>query len=303
MRVLIVGWPSFLRGEATVGDMLSIQHVRSVVAAAGIAVDVALSPGFRPGGLSLEDVDPSRYSHLLFVCGPAHGDQVRALHDRFVTCRRIAVGVSVIDPADAAVTGFHRVLARDEPRRPAARDLSARAHTGDVPVVGVTLAPGQREYGASRRHEEVHRRLLGWLGARDCARVELDTRLAVDDWRHCATADQFASVLRRMDLVVTTRLHGLVLALRHGVPALAIDPVAGGGKVRAQAQAWHWPAILTTEDLLGSGSSDQVLTRWWDWCRSPLARWLVGRVGRDRSEWLTSGLLRELRPGVAEPAS
>lgn len=39
-------------------------------------------------------------------------------------------------------------------------------------------------------------------------------------------------MLRRLDVVVTTRLHGLVLALKNGVPALAVDPVAaapGGG--------------------------------------------------------------------------
>jgi polysaccharide pyruvyl transferase WcaK-like protein len=45
-------------------------------------------------------------------------------------------------------------------------------------------------------------------------------------------------VISRLDLVITMRMHGLVLALKHGVPALAVDPVAGGAKVTAQAQAW-----------------------------------------------------------------
>ena len=34
-------------------------------------------------------------------------------------------------------------------------------------------------------------------------------------------------LVSRLEVVVTTRLHGLVLALRAGVPALAIDPAAG----------------------------------------------------------------------------
>lgn len=58
--------------------------------------------------------------------------------------------------------------------------------------------------------------------------MPLDTRLAHEDWRRCATPDQFVTVLSRMDVVVTTRLHGLVLALKCGVPVLAVDPVAGG---------------------------------------------------------------------------
>jgi Polysaccharide pyruvyl transferase len=38
-------------------------------------------------------------------------------------------------------------------------------------------------------------------------------------------------IVGRLDFVVTMRLHGLVLALKHGVPALAVDPVADGAAV------------------------------------------------------------------------
>ena len=51
-------------------------------------------------------------------------------------------------------------------------------------------------------------------------------------------------MIGRADVVVTTRLHGLVLALKQGVPALAVDPVAGGAKVAAQAAVWGWPVLL-----------------------------------------------------------
>jgi polysaccharide pyruvyl transferase WcaK-like protein len=49
---------------------------------------------------------------------------------------------------------------------------------------------------------------------------------------------------RPADVVVTTRLHGLVLALKQGVPVLAVDPVAGGARVATQAAAWGWPVLL-----------------------------------------------------------
>ncbi|PXY21773.1 polysaccharide pyruvyl transferase family protein [Prauserella endophytica] len=286
MRVLVTGWPSFLHGEATAGDVLSMRRIGAALAEAGVETDSAWSPRFRPGALRLDDAAPDRYSHLVFACGPAHGEQVRGLHERYASCRRIAVGVSVIDPGDPAVTGFHQVLARDGagPPRP---DLAASAPTSPVPVAGIVLAPGQREYGDRRRHEQVHKALLAWAAGLDCARVPLDTRLDAADWRHCATGDQFVSLLGRLDVVLTTRLHGLVLALRAGVPALAVDPVGGGGKVSAQARALGWPAVVAAEDV-----TDERLDQWWRWCLSPSAR--QHAVTRDDSSPLVTALLAEV---------
>lgn len=293
MRVLITGWPSFLHGEATAGDVLAMQAVHEALTSAGVPCQAAWSPVFRPGGPSLDDADPVRFTHLVFACGPAHGEQIQRLHERFARCRRIAVGVSVIDPADPAVLGFHAVLARDggggEPRR----DLAAEPSMPDVPVVGIALAPGQPEYGSRRRHERVEEELTGWLNARDCARVPLDTRLDVNGWRNATTPGQTEALIRRLDLVVTTWLHGLVLALKNGVPALAIDPVEGGAKVGAQARAWNWPALVTA----GSGSPalcPDELERHWEWClagRAAAAAWDVG-LGSERP--LTQDLLTAL---------
>ncbi|MFD7819344.1 polysaccharide pyruvyl transferase family protein [Streptomyces sp. NPDC059785] len=261
-RTLLTGWFSFSDGEATAGDVLALRRVQDVLDRAGLAHDTVWSPGFRADALHFEDVRPANYTRLVFVCGPLHGPQVADLHRRFAHCLRIAVGTSVVDPGAPAVTGFHRVLHRDGPGLDPVRDLSARAPADSVrPVVGVVLTHGQDEYGPYRRHDEVASLVTRWLGGRDCARVELETRLDARDWRLCATPAQFDSVLGRLDLVVTDRLHGLVLSLRAGVPALAIDPVAGGAKVTAQAHACDWPALVPAERL-----DVRQLKRWWDWC-------------------------------------
>ncbi|MFV0132934.1 polysaccharide pyruvyl transferase family protein [Streptomyces sp. HMX87] len=258
----MTGWFSFLHGEATAGDVLALHRVEDVLRGARLPYDVVWSPGFRANGLHFEDLDPAEYSHLVFVCGPVHGPQLEELHRRFAHCVRIAVGTSVVDPASAAVTGFHRVLARDAPGAEPTPDLAARAPELPArPVAGVILTHGQGEYGRQRRHEEVAEAVTGWLAGRDCARLELDTRLDAHDWRLCATPGQLEAVLARLDLVVTDRLHGLVLALRAGTPALAVDPVAGGAKVTAQARACGWPALIAAERLEAG-----VLERWWDWC-------------------------------------
>ena len=289
LRVLVAGWASFLDGEATGGDVLSMRRVCGVLDSANIPHDSVWSPGFLPDAMHLADADPGAYSHLLFVCGPAHGEQVRRLHERYARCRRVAVGVSVLDPLDEAVTGFHRIIARDD-RSTARPDLAVAAATTDVPVVGVVLAPDQAEYGAARRHRRVHAVLTSWLAGLDCARMAIDTRLATADWRHCATPDQLASMFGRLDAVVTTRLHGLVFGLRAGVPVLAVDPVAGGGKVTAQARALGWPALVDGSDRLDRGSLD----RWWQWCLSEQGRDRAVRREFTASDTLAGALLDEL---------
>ncbi|MFF9086074.1 polysaccharide pyruvyl transferase family protein [Streptomyces sp. NPDC014991] len=297
----MTGWFSFLHGEATAGDVLALDRVRDVLARAGVAHDVAWSPGFRPGALHLEDVRPEDYSHLVFVCGPLHGRQIEQLHRRFAHCVRIAVGTSVIAPDTPAVTGFHRVLARDAGNAEPGRDLAARAPAlRPRPVVGVVLTHGQHEYGRQRRHGQVADQVTRWLAAKDCARLEIDTRLDIHDWRLCATPAQLEAVLTRLDLVVTDRLHGLVLALRAGVPALAVDPVTGGAKVTAQARACEWPALVPAERL-----DEPRLERWWHWCLTS-GRVTAGQIAAEFREGVVRDgadrLLEALRAPVADRA-
>ncbi|MFE9249793.1 polysaccharide pyruvyl transferase family protein [Streptomyces sp. NPDC007088] len=290
-RVLLTGWFSFLDGEVTAGDLLARSAAAAALDAAGIAHHSAWSAGFAPGALSLDAARPAGYRHLLFVCGPLHGEQILRLHRRYADCVRLAVDVSVLDPHGPEATGFHRVVARDgDPASPPRPDLAALAPAGPTPpLVAVVLTGGQGEYAGRRRHEEVSDILTAWIGARDCARLPVDTRLAVDDWRLCATAEQFLSVVSRCDAVLTTRLHGLVLALRAGVPVLAVDPVGGGAKVTAQARALRWPAVLGAGEV-----SADALEGWWRWCLSAAGRTAAARRARlmDRARARAAGRVR-----------
>ncbi|MFF1464098.1 polysaccharide pyruvyl transferase family protein [Streptomyces sp. NPDC058330] len=267
-RALVTGWFSFRDGEVTAGDALAERAVSDALGRLGVAHDSAWSPVFAPGELTLEEARPESYEQLLFVCGPLHGDQILRLHERYAACRRTAVGVSVVDERAPEVTGFHRVLARDRAGAGLMADLAGAARSGPArPLVGVALTHGQGEYGARRDHDRAAEVLGSWLAGQDCARVEADTRLARDSWRQCRTADQYLSLVGRLDLMVTDRLHGMVLALRTGVPALVVDPVRGGAKVSAQASVVRWPAVVPCEDL-----SPEVLDDWWAWCLSPAGK-------------------------------
>ncbi|MCA1224831.1 polysaccharide pyruvyl transferase family protein [Saccharopolyspora sp. 6M] len=282
MRVLITGWPSFLHSEFSAGDVAAMRRVADALGTSGIPHELAWSPVLVPGSLTLDDADPGEFTDLVFVSGPAHGRQVEELHQRYARCRRTAIGVTVIDEQAPAVRGFHHVLARDRPRVPATRDLAAGGSISPTPVAAIVVSHGRREYGPLRRHDGVHRYLLNWIGRTDCAPMVVDLRLDRVNARLCSTADQFATLLGRADVVVTSRLHGLVFALAQGIPAIAVDPVGGGGKVSAQGAAWQWPAVLSSEELYdgGDGQAGALLDRWWQWCLGPEGR----EMAADRAD-------------------
>jgi hypothetical protein len=291
-RVLVVGWPSFIDGEATAGDVLAMEAVAAEIGAAGVPCEMAWSPVFRPGERTLTEADPARYSHLVFACGPLTGRGLEELHQRFAACRRIAIGVSVIDPADPAAAGFHVILARDSPGAPPTGDLAIAPRPSLVPVAGVIYVGVQGEYGGSGRHEAVSQSLASWLPGCGCALLSLETRLDAHDLHLCRTPAELESILSRLDLVITMRMHGLVLALKHSVPALALDPVAGGAKVRAQAKAWRWPALVTAGP---SGTLDVgALDRWRDWCLSAPGRRAARRAAQSPPISQLPGLISAL---------
>ena len=291
-RVLVVGWPSFIHGEATAGDVLAMEAVAGELTGAGVEHEMAWSPVFRPGQLTLEDADPARYSHLVFACGPLSGPAIEELHQRFAACRRVAIGVSVIDPADPAAAGFHTILARDSPGELPTGDLAGGPRPALMPVAGVIQVGEQREYSGRGRHQTVSQSLASWLPGCGCALLPLETRLDSRDWRLSSTPAELESILSRVDLVITMRMHGLVLALKHGVPALAVDPVAAGAKVSAQARAWDWPAVVTPGP--GGTVDAGALDRWRDWCLSEAGRRTAQRAAESPPSSPVGSLSRAL---------
>src|SRR5262249_15620796 len=137
---------------------------------------------------------------------------------RFAGCYKVGLDLSMIRPV-GEWNPFDVLLERDSDR--AARpDLSFLCRRPRVPVVGVALVHPQREYGPRGRHAEADAALGRLLAAREAALVRIDTRLD-ENATGLRTAAEVESLIARVDLMVTTRLHGMVLALKNGVPALA----------------------------------------------------------------------------------
>jgi polysaccharide pyruvyl transferase WcaK-like protein len=95
-----------------------------------------------------------------------------------------------------------------------------------------------------------------------------------------------------MDVVVTTRLHGTVLALKHGVPVVAIDPVAGGAKVRRQANTIGWRVVFNADDL-----ADEALQKAFSYCLTEDAR-ATARECRERAKKMVENIGSEFVAAV-----
>ena len=283
MRVLVAGWFSFEGMGATAGDLLCRDLLCRWLRTAGCACDVATAAPFSEG-VAWDEVDPAEYTHVIFVCGPfGNGWPVTDLLDRFGHCRLIGLNLTMLDRLENW-NPFELLLERDSDVtvRP---DMSFLTEARRVPIVGVILAHQQKEYGARGRHHLADAAIDRLLAARQAAAVPIDTRLD-ENATGLRTPAEVESLIARMDAVVTTRLHGAVLALKNGVPAVVIDPIAGGAKVRRQMQVIDWPVCCVVDDL-----DDRALQAALEYCLSVEAR--------ERARWCRERarrLLSELKP-------
>jgi len=244
-KVLIAGWFSFESPYNTAGDLLARQVLVRWLLQAGYDYDIALPLAKQGKEVDVESVDPTRYIAIIFVCGPVTSGHVTPLMRKFRAIKRIAVNVSVVPTSDLSVE-FDEIIARDSPLE-VNPDIVLLSEKNYVPVIGLIYAGRQKEY-PNQRHDRVQAIVSKVLGSQDIAVVGIDTKLPYNEFG-LKSIGQIESTIRRMDAVITTRLHGTVLSLRNDVPVIAIDPVPGGAKVARQARVLSWPVSCSADEL------------------------------------------------------
>lgn len=272
-RALLVGHLS------TVGDVEVLRQIERRLDALGMDYDVSPYTDARltvdRSWLDKHRLDPRRYTHLIVICGP-FTPQMAVQHDsifgRFQHCVHIGVNLTMVERLQD-FNPFEVLLERDSDRT-ARADLSFLETPEPMPVVGLCLASPQREYGARRRGDLAAERLRRLIRDAGVAFIELDTSVPAETNRvGLSSGAEFEAICRRLDAMLTTRLHGMVLALKNGTPTLAIDPVAGGDKVTRQAQELGWPEVFDAE-----AASDDDLAAALVRCLSPEARERAARI-------------------------
>lgn len=284
-RTLLAGWFSFGRATATAGDILVRDLVEGWLDDAGHTVDVANLPPFE-GGVDWRAVDPGSYDHVVFVCGPfSRYGRTGQLVRRFNGARFVALDVSMKEPLSK--WNPCEVLFERDSDRTVRPDLALLTAQPLVPVVGVCLV--EHQPGPTSMHGEAEAAIRRLTETQEMSVVHIDTRLDQPD-RALRTAAEVESLVARVDVMLTTRLHGMVLALKNGVPAVVIDPIAGGGKVHAQAERLGWPRRYVADSL-----DDRELLDALSWCLTEEA----GRQARACRE-SAAGALANLRGEILD---
>jgi hypothetical protein len=256
---------------STVGDIESLEVVQQWLHDLGIAYDVApFAASVRAamsGTCDLARIDPERYGYLIMICGPVWQEQLETLQcdlARFRHCICLGINLTLLAPVHLW-NPFDVLLERDSNRytRP---DLTFYAETVSVPVVGRCLVHKQSSYAGRERHDQAQVLFDALIRQRDFAVIDLDTRWYRSK-NSLKTPAHFLSVLQRIDLLFTNRLHGMVYAIKAGVPVVAIDAIEGGAKVTAQARAIGWPQCIPIEHATAARLEASV-----EWCLSPQGR-------------------------------
>ena len=176
-----------------------------------------------------------------------------------------------------------RRLDRAGQRRRLTSGSALAAASRQLPVIGVVLVePYEPENGARDRQSAARAAVQRLIDSREAAIVDIDTRLertARASGRRTRFSSHRADGRSRHNTAARA-----CLALKAGVPALAIDPVAGGAKIRQQAEALGSPHFSVADELV-----DADLSAVLDTCLSEEARVLARAcaargLDRDRSD-------------------
>jgi hypothetical protein len=268
-RVLLC-WYGTLQGHGTIGDLYAVQSVAARLQARGISFAHATAnasleiPGPR---VDLDAVDPADYDTLVFTCGPiirGH-PMVETITQRFGGLRKIGVSVSIFPGEHAShAQPFDDLLAR-EGQAEAFGDVAIvaplpslgsrrQARSGSM-TIGLAMRGPQGEYGPERalsdQAQSLAMAVCDALGGRHrLGIIEIEHHLDRFRENPATLESQYGAC----DLIITSRFHGAILALRNEVPFIAIDQIRGGGKVTTLLGLTGWPFIFGAE----SAQADQV---------------------------------------------
>lgn len=266
MRILVAGWFSWEDMGTTAGDLIARDIVCDWLRESGVEFETAVHHQFPfPNAVDWTQADSNRYTDILFVCGPfGNGYPVTNMLQHFSSARLIGVDLSLLDSLENW-NPFVLLYERDSSRA-SNPDITFLAPPPKIPVIGLILAHKQKEYGIKSKHDFVNGMIENFLGSRQLAIIPIDTAI-LKNQSGLRTEGEIESLISKMDVVITTRLHGTVLALKNGIPVIPVDPIADGAKITLQVKSLNWPILVNSKNI-----THQILGDALDYCLSSTAK-------------------------------
>lgn len=257
MRILVAGWFSWEDMGTTAGDLIARDIVCDWLRESGLEFEIAVHQRFPyPDAVDWTQAASDRYTDIIFVCGPfGNGYPVTNMLNHFSSARLIGVDLSLLDSLENW-NPFVLLYERDSSRA-SNPDITFLAPPPKIPVIGLILAHKQKEYGVKSKHESVNKMIENLLDSRQLAIVPIDTAI-LENQGGLRTEGEIESLISKMDVVITTRLHGTVLALKNGIPVIPVDPIAGGAKISLQVRTLNWPILFNPDNIMDKSLEDAL---------------------------------------------
>jgi hypothetical protein len=249
-KTLIIGAFSDIGKNATFGDIQAKEVLISWLNENKMNFDVIDNVSNTEKQQLIEEIDPNKYDTLIYVCGPFGKNKI---YKKFSHCLKIGLDVSIINDENYYLNnsnGLNFIIPRESPNK-TNPELAFKANSDKVLVVGLCLVHFQNPIETSR-HQQVDIAVKKYFKDSGNAIIKLDTLITTPirkNTTNITSISQFESLVRKCDVIISSRLHGLVYSLKNNIPVVAIDPKLGGGKVTKQANELGWPVIINGDNL------------------------------------------------------
>lgn len=259
-RLLVTWYGSF--GHGTIGDLQAMQSAATHLVARGHNVDHATTRAIEIEGarrVAWQATMPSDYDAMIFVCGPIlrHHADTTALFAFFRQIPRLGLAISLMERnSDQFINPFNYVLPREGGETDYG-DLAiiapfptSTAKVRDSAKVALVLRGAQSEYGADRCLATETESLAEQAGHAALSAVGGGLLMSIENHlgRSAVEPDGIEPLYAQCDLVITSRFHGAIAALRNAIPFVAIDQITGSAKVSRLLRDLGWTHIYRADE-------------------------------------------------------
>jgi hypothetical protein len=235
----------------TIGDLMALYNVAICLRRSFSQLDIAWNGGLFDLSqlcVNIDQIDKAKYDAVLYVCGPLTRGHP-AFFAQFPSAKKIAVGVSITNQVDP-FSFVDSVHARDSESGSnfdlALADIGYPHFNADPRArdnrIAVCLVGDQAEYGVDDGYDRAAALVEQATGG--CQTVSVQTLL--DTSRPIPASVELD--LQCASSLITTRMHGALLAIYHGVPVISIDQIRGGAKVTRMLAQLEWPVFNSWTD-------------------------------------------------------
>jgi hypothetical protein len=257
-KIFIAWYGSFLN-NGTIGDYLSVRSLTHYLKKNNFDFDYAsYKPfdGLEGNRIPLENVNPDQYDVLIFCCGPILKNHpvLPGLFEKFSSAYRIGIGVSLFpkdhfnyyNPFDYVIAREHGEKSYEDIAILSGGNVQKNKPAGGKITVGMVLRNEQAEYGIDNckaekangylralaetltgKRKNFFDKILFRFRKEEGDILEINNHLETSG----LTPQEIETLYFRCNIILTTRFHGAMIALKNDIPFIAIDQIKAGGKV------------------------------------------------------------------------